>query len=346
MSGYLMRSKVIQANKTAGNQVSACAYIEQIDLLLRGGNKILVASHIDPDGDALGTQLAFAQYLASLGKEIYLVRYADIPDKYQFLPGVESIRHYDEFENNFSVDTALILECPDLARVGRISSALSDSVKIINLDHHLDNGNFGAVNWISSGSSSVGEMAFEYFEKVGYEVDYTCAQLLYTAILTDTGRFRFPSTSPKTMRVVASLLETGINPQEISDQIYFNMPARSLKLIGKVLNGIEYHDNNRICILGLTRAMYSMAGAVPADSDGIVDYTMYSRGTVAGALVKEIDGQRSKISFRSRGKVNVAEIAGRHGGGGHMNASGCSLDLPYEEARTMAVKLLKEALNG
>lgn len=335
---------MIEANKTASDLVSS--YVERIDLMLKESNSILVASHIDPDGDALGTQLAFARYLKTLGKKVFLVRYADIPDKYKFLPGVEEIRIYDEINDDFNVDTALILECPDLGRIGRINSDLSDAVKIINIDHHLDNDNFGTINWISSGSSSVGEMAFEYFEQVGFEIDHDCAQLLYTAILTDTGRFRFPSTSPKTMRVVASLLETGINPQEISDHVYFNMPARSLKLIGKVLNKIEFYANNTICILGLTREMYRLAGAALADSDGVVDYTMYSKGTVAGALVKEIDGETSKISFRSRGKVNVAEIAARYGGGGHFNASGCTLNLPYEQARQMAVKLLKEAIDG
>ncbi|MDH4157027.1 MAG: DHH family phosphoesterase, partial [candidate division Zixibacteria bacterium] len=199
-----MRSRTIRNNSEPS--ANDAALMAEIAAFLKAARRIMVASHVDPDGDALGTQLAFAAYARHLGKDVFLVRDGDIPEKYRFLPDIADIRHVSEFADDFRVDTALVLECPDIARVGLASRYLTDGVKIINIDHHYDNSSFGALNWLNTSASSVGEMAFEYFAAAGYEIDAGVAEQLYTAIMTDTGRFRFASTSPRTMRIVADLI--------------------------------------------------------------------------------------------------------------------------------------------
>jgi phosphoesterase RecJ-like protein len=320
---------------------------EQISVVLSGSRRILVASHIDPDGDAIGTQLAFAAYLQDLGKEVFLVRQGEIPHKYQFLSGVDRIPHFSEYENSPpDIDTALILECPNVERIGRASRLLKPGISIVNIDHHLDNSDFGAVNWIDTRASSVGEMAYEYFRAVDFSISKTIAEQLYTAIMTDTGRFRFSSTTPRTMEIAGELIEVGVEPQKITDLVYFDVQSSTIKLVGKVLNSIEFLFDGRICILTQTRRMLEEAGADSSEAEGLVDYTLHSSGVIGGALLKENDGKRTRVSFRSKDGINVAELAARYGGGGHFNASGCTIPMALEDAREEVIRLFAEALDG
>ena len=326
---------------------SVTQLIEQINSVLKASRRILVASHIDPDGDAIGTQLAFAAYLEKLGKEVFLVREGDIPHKYQFLSGVDRIPHYTDYESSPpDIDTALILECPNIERIGRASQLLKPGVSIVNIDHHFDNSLFGAVNWIDSKASSVGEMAYEYFQAVGSDISKATAEQLYTAILTDTGRFRFSSTSPRTMEIAGELIAAGAHPQRITDLVYFDVKSSTIKLVGKVLNSIEFLFDGRVCILTQTRQMLEEAGANASEAEGVVDYTLHSSGVIAGALLKENDGAHTRVYFRSKDGINVAQIAAQFGGGGHFNAAGCTIPMTIEDARKEVMRLFKEALDG
>lgn len=314
-----------------------------IESILNRANRVLVASHIDPDGDALGTQLAFGEYLRSLGKHVLLVRDSDIPAKYLFLPGIQTIRHTSTLPNDFAVDTAVILECPTKDRIGSASKYLLDLVSVINIDHHRDNSMFGEVNWVDIKPSSVGEMAFEYFTEVGAEISSDMAECLYTAIVTDTGRFRYNSTSPRTMQIAGQLIAAGADPHKITNEVYYNLSASSMILTGKVLNSIQYFCDGRVCVLSLTQEMLEQAGAVESESDGLVDFTLFTRGVRAGALVKELKDGRTKVSFRSQDGINVSALAYRYGGGGHFNAAGCTMPVPFKEARQQVVEMLCEA---
>jgi phosphoesterase RecJ-like protein len=336
-----MRSRVIQ--KSNSSQTALNAPIAEIRHLFESCQRILVASHVDPDGDAIGTQLAFASYLRQLGKEVFLVREDEVPAKYQFLPGTDAIPHISSYCPDFSVPTALILECPSIERIGQASRFLAPEARIVNIDHHRDNEVFGEVNWIDSQVSSVGEMVFEYFSRVDHEISPQTAEQLYTAILTDTGRFRYLSTSPRTMAIAGLLIKAGADPQKICDHVYYNLRPSSMKLIGKVLNGIEFYDEGSICLLTLTQQMLKECKAELSESDGLVDYTLFTEGVVVGALLKETNSGHTKVSFRSRDSIDVAAIALRFGGGGHHNASGCTLPFELFQAKKEVIKLLREA---
>ena len=302
--------------------------------LVESSQKFLVASHIDPDGDALGTQLAFAQYLESEGKDVFLVRDGAVPDKYAYLPGVDRIPlSTDEYIDSLEFDAVVILECPELKRIGKAAQVLKPDARIINIDHHLDNALFGSVNWINTLSSSVGEMVYEYFQEIGFSITSETAELLYTAIMTDTGRFRFKSTSPRTMQIAGELIAAGARPQEISDHVYFSMRPESMKLLGKVLNTISYDLSGRLCVLHMDRVMLDETGADVSDAEGIVDFTLYSRNVEAGIFLREQSDGTTKASLRSRDGINVAAIAKLYGGGGHFNAAGCTMKTTLDRAR-------------
>jgi phosphoesterase RecJ-like protein len=335
--------KLRVTNKNSEDIGRRVEVMDRIRELLDGGKKALVVSHVDPDGDALGTQLAVGAYLRSRGKDVYMVRDSEIPEKYRFLPGVQSVTLASQLPEDFTVDTVVILECPNISRIGSASRLLTDAETIINIDHHPDGVDLGHVNWVDSTASSVGELIYEFFEHVGYEIGPDVATQLYTAILTDTGRFRFASTTPRSMQIAALLIEAGANPRTICDSVYYNVRPSTMKLVGKVLNTIEFHENDTICILTLTNDMLKDTGADVSESDGLVDYTLYNSGVRAGALLKEIDRETTKVSLRSCDGINVAAIAAKFGGGGHYQAAGCMIPKPLELARKELLAHLTEA---
>lgn len=343
MNSFSMKSKVTQKSKVVSN--GTAPPIDAILELLKEGRRVLVASHVDPDGDAIGTQLAFVAYLKQLGKEVAQAIAGEVPGKYRFLSGAVDIPSVKTLEGAGRFDTAVILECPNLERTGQVARLLNDGIRIINIDHHRDNDLFGAVNWINTEASSVGEMTFELFERAGFEITREVAEQLYTAIMTDTGRFRYRSTSPRTLEIAGKLIGAGADPQRITDEVYYNLQPSTMKLIGKVLNSIEFHHQGRVCLLMLTKEMLRQSEAADCESDGLVDYTLFNSGVISGALLKEIDRDHTKVSLRSKDGINVAEIAGRFGGGGHFNASGCTVDMSIEDARKHMVKILSEAID-
>lgn len=337
------------SNMTQNNRLSFTSSVppsSEIMDVIKNAKRILVASHIDPDGDALGTQLAMAEYLKDIGKDVILMRDSEIPSKYTFLNNVNQIPHSDSFDDTLIFDTVIILECPNLARIGMAYRYIKEDMKIINIDHHQDNNIFGQLNWINETASSVGEMVYEFFKSISYEIKPAVAELLYVAILTDTGRFRYRSTSPRTLELAGELVAAGADPQLICDNVYYNMNPSSMILIGKVLNGIKFFHENQICLLELSNKMLEDSKADRSESDGLVDYTLFNSGVIAGALIKEIDKNNYKISLRSKNGINVAAIAAEYGGGGHFNAAGCSINLTLDEAREEIVKKLSKAING
>lgn len=321
------------------------ATIDRIQQLVGQARRVLVVSHVDPDGDAIGSQLAMGAYLKALGKDVTLVRDSEIPDKYRFLPGANTIVPATTLADTFRVDTTVILECPSAERVGSAMRFVTDDVQVINIDHHPDAQDLGSVNWVETAASSVGEMLYEYFTAVEAAITPDMATQLYTAILTDTGRFRYPSTSPRTMAIAGELIAAGADPQSICDRVYYSMKPSTLRLHGLVLKGITFEENDRICFLTMTRQMLTESGAEESESDGIVDYALYGESVMAGAFFKEIAPQVTKVSMRSRGRVDVSAVAAQFGGGGHRNAAGCRVDGDLATARAEIRELLREAID-
>jgi phosphoesterase RecJ-like protein len=320
------------------------APIAEIRQRLLAGRRVLVATHIDPDGDAIGTQLAFGNYLRDAGQETILLRDSEIPRKYGFLAGISDIRTVADYDGEKTFDVALILECPSRKRLGRVAELIDSDSVIINIDHHLNGDLFGVVNWVDEKASSVGEMAWRYFRQVGYPLSPVVAEQLFTAVLTDTGRFRYDSTTPEAMACAGDLIAAGANPQKICDEVYFNIDPTAMKLTGKVLSTIEFCDQGRICLLTMTKKMVEETQANHSDSEGLVDYTLFNRGVTAGALLREINETRTRVSLRSARPIDVARVAVAAGGGGHAQAAGCTLALGLEKSRERVIEMLREAV--
>jgi len=317
-----------------------------IDLVsdrLSKASRILIVSHVDPDGDAIGTQLAFGRYLRDMGKVVFMVRDSEIPAKYMFLPKVDTIVSAKSLTEDPAIDTALVLECPTLSRAGSATRFFKDNTTIVSIDHHKDSTDFGQVNWIDATASSVGEMAYEYFVHEGYDIPATIATQLYTAILTDTGRFRYSCTSPRTMTIAGDLIARGADPRTICDYVYYDLPPSTMLLTGKVLSSLEYYNDGTVCLLTLTNDMLAEASADPSESDGLVDFTLFTKGVTTGILLKEVDSSHTRVSLRSSDEIDVARIAASFGGGGHKNAAGCELPLPLGAAKQRIIEILQEA---
>lgn len=320
------------------------ALFEEMRTRCEAARRAVVITHIDPDGDAIGTQLAFGEYLKTLGKQCVLVRDSEIPGKYAFLPGIDHIVPVASLNGDLGFDLVVVLECPSHLRMGSAARLVTDQSVVINIDHHPDSTVAGDVDWIDTRASSVGEMAYEYFSAIRFPVTPQVATQLYTAILTDTGRFRFESTTPRALAVAGELVALGADPRTICDKIYFDLDPATMKLTGRVLNGISYCAGGRVCVLTLTRAMMKEVGAVEGSVEGLVDYTLLTKGVVIGVLIKEVSDHLTKLSLRSRGSVNVAEIASKLGGGGHPNAAGGRFEAGLEEARKKIISILEAAL--
>lgn len=339
-----MKSGLLPENKNTLYPDSVNVLMAQIRSAIEASKIVMVISHLDPDGDALGTQLAVSSHLARLGKQVFSVRESEIPMKYRFLTDMYAIQTFDSIDPAIKPDTVIVLECPGKDRIGRAMHFLETAVSVINIDHHAANDMYGTVNWLDATASSVGEMLTEYFDFVGYDLSSVEATQLYTAILTDTGRFRYSSTSTRTMKAAALLISRGAKPQDITDAIYFSQPVSSLRLMGRVLNSIEFHHGNRICMIQMTRHMLAESGAIGSEGEGLVDFVLQGRDAVTGALLKEVDGSTTKVSLRSRSGLDVASLALQFGGGGHVNAAGCTLQLPLIQAREIVLNVLTKAV--
>jgi len=323
--------------------MSVAGLAQEIQTILDKSRRILVVSHVDPDGDAIGTQLAFGHYLRDLGKEVLMVRDSVISSKYLFLPEVDSIFEIESLGNQSAFDVAVVLECPTRDRMGAVAQLISPNTRVINIDHHPANILEAEVRWVDTALSSVGEMTFEFFQSVGYTVGPEVATQLYTAILTDTGRFRYSCTGPRTLEIAGELVRAGADAREICDHIYFEMTPELVQLTGELLHGLEYRNDGRVCFMTLTRDLLARIGVDPSDTEGLVDYTLYPRGVEVGALLRDIEPQLTKISLRSRPGIDIAAVAARLGGGGHVNAAGCDIELSIEAAKDKIIQLLQEA---
>lgn len=305
---------------------------ELVDALLSGQN-FLVTSHQNPDGDAIGSGLATARILRSLGKKVSLWYRDSFPSVYQALPGIEDVHIGDEPPAGFpeAFDYTIALECPSLERSG-LEEQLAGR-DILNIDHHLGNDEYGVVNWIDTEAPSLGELLFHLTQAMELEIDEDTATCLYLTLVTDTGGFRFSNATARAFAAAAALVRRGARPERVSQWLYESQPISSLRLLAEMLPSIELHGNGRVATALLTREMFERAGAERGDSEGLIDYPRSIGGVECVALLREIGDNEYKVSLRSRGEVDVEAIASRHGGGGHRNAAGCTFGGPLEAVR-------------
>ncbi|HTQ79947.1 MAG TPA: bifunctional oligoribonuclease/PAP phosphatase NrnA [Thermoanaerobaculia bacterium] len=316
------------------------------DLLrkIRQGNRFLLVSHINPDGDAIGSELGLARILRRLGKGAVVWNHDRTPSLYEPLPGSDRIHVGEDPPAGFpeKFDAVIVLECPSPDRTG-LESFLP-ALPILNIDHHLGNQHYGVVNWVDSAAPAVGEMVYRLAQALKVSLEPEVASALYLTLVTDTGGFRFSNATPAAFEAAATLVREGAQPEQVSQWLYESQPLASIKLLGEMLPTLELHAGGRIATVRLTQEMFARAGASPGDSEGLIDHPRAIAGVEAVALIREREDGSQKVSLRSRGEVDVEKIARHHGGGGHRNAAGFALEGEGEAIRKQVAEELAAAL--
>jgi phosphoesterase RecJ-like protein len=316
------------------------------DLLkkIRQGNRFLLTSHVNPDGDAVGSELGLARLLRRMGKGAVVWNRDATPTIYHPLPGSERIHNGEEPPAGFPdmFDAIVVLECPSPDRTG-IEQHLS-ARPVINIDHHLGNQLYGAVNWVDSAAPAVGEMVYRMAQALKLSLDPETASCLYLTLVTDTGGFRFSNATPAAFEAAASLVRDGAHPEQVSQWLYESQPLAVIRLAGEMIQTLQIHEGGRIATTRLTPEMFERVGAASGDSEGLIDYPRSIAGVDAVALIRQREDGSHKVSLRSRGEVDVEKIARHHGGGGHRNAAGFVLEGEGEEVRQRVAGALGAAL--
>jgi phosphoesterase RecJ-like protein len=311
--------------------------LDDVIALVRENERFFVTTHLGPDGDALGSQIALARFLQKMGKSAAMVNSDESSPNLDWMPGVEDVEVFDgsmhQREALAEADVVFVLDTNDEDRLGNIGSMVRDSTATtVLIDHHLEPEGWFDVEFIRDTAAATGELVYEMVEAVDLDlIDEEIGTALYTAIMTDTGSFRYSSVTPRLHRIVADILERGqIEPAPIHETIYDRESMPALRLLGRMLNRIRLHYNGQLAYSVVTQRMVEDTGASWDDKKGFVNYVLSIEGVKAALLFSEVD-DGSKIRFRSEADVRVDEWARSFGGGGHHNAAGAYVKRPTFE---------------
>ena len=286
---------------------------------IRRRRRFVIASHVRPDGDAIGSQLAMAYALRGLGKEARIVNRDPPPLPLLSFPGVADIEIAERIDD--TGDAVIVMESGDLSRTG---VAGLDAGFVINIDHHVGNTMYGAVNWFDVSAAACGEMVFDLVRELRVPLTYEIAVHVYVAILTDTGSFHHSNISPRTFDTCRQCVEAGVNPQAVARAVFDSNSLGRLKLFGAVLSGMQLDAAGQVATLTVDEQLLADCGATYEDTDGLINLPLTVKGVQAVIFFKKIGPDDWRISLRSKGNIDVNAVAKQFGGGGHKNASGCS----------------------
>lgn len=297
-------------------ETSTCA---QVAAEIRKRQRFVIASHVRPDGDAVGSQLAMAYALRQLGKDVRVVSRDPAPPPLLPFPGVAAIEITDRVDD--PGEAVLVMESGDLTRTGVMGL---ERGFVINIDHHVGNTMYGAVNWFDLSAAACGEMVFDLVRELGVPLTHEIAVHVYVAILTDTGSFHYANVSPRTFEICRQCAEAGVDPTAVARSVFDTNSLGRLKLFGAVLSRMELDESGRLAMLVLDRRLAADCGGTYEDTEGLGNQPLTVNDIQASVFFKENGPDDWRVSMRSKGYVDVNAVAKQFGGGGHKNASGCS----------------------
>ncbi len=309
--------------------------LNQIDRLLQGSQRFLVSSHERLDGDGVGSELAVYHLLTDMGKAPLVVNDGPFPELYRFLSGAAKVIDLSQSpapEQDF--DCAIILDCPTLERTARVQGLLGGGIPSINIDHHPGNVHFATANLVDEDASCTGELIYRLIEAQNYPLTPDMAEALYTAVLTDTGRFAYENTTPDSLTMAAALMEAGANAARISERIYYSYSPSRMKLLAEVLDTLKLEGGGRIACVDITEAILARVGVQVQDTQEFAELPRRVAGVRVGVLFREMaGGEQVKVSLRSDKGFDVRAVARLFGGGGHREAAGCVIAGSLEQVR-------------
>lgn len=319
---------------------------EKLWLLLEKAHSVSIATHLNPDGDGIGSMLAMGELLGTMGKSVTLLCNDKPPTNLLFLPNVQQIIHGEEAEKcKTEFDLGIILDLNNTTRLGKARHAIEKSKKIVVIDHHekIDNDIEGLLI-IYPEYSATALIIYEIFLNMNVTITPSMAQNLLTGIATDTGNFRFGNTSPQVMRASADLLEKGGDIVTINLEVWGKKPLPALKLLGIALSNLKSVKNGKLVYSTIKFEDYQEAGADDELTEGIVNEIGKTDGVEVFMLLREPKKNKIRASVRSKGTVDVAEICNKFGGGGHKQAAGCTFDSSLQDAEKQLISELEKAL--
>jgi bifunctional oligoribonuclease and PAP phosphatase NrnA len=308
--------------------------LQAVAAALREHDRFLVVTHENPDGDALGSLLATTLALRQLGKDalMFLSGDAPLPREYAFMR-LDGLRR--ELPDDMEERVLVAVDCAKVDRIGPDRAPVERAKLVVNIDHHHDNSRFGDINLIAPEASSTGELLRDVFRELGVELTAEIAEPLYIALVTDTGRFQYSSTTPKSYRLAAELIEAGADFHAVFRQVYESLELAKLKLLARALDRTRVLEGGRMIVSYLLRTDFAEVGAVEAYSEGIIDFLRAVEGAELAVLIREPPrdtGPARRVSLRaSIDELDVSAIARAFGGGGHRQAAGFSSEASIDE---------------
>jgi len=315
--------------------------IQQIVDAVRTRRRFVLSSHSRPDGDAIGSQLAMAYALRTMGKEAEIINVDPAPAPLMAFPGVADIQLASSVDGDF--DAAIIMECGDLKRTG-VSGF--ERFFVINIDHHPGNEAYGQINWFDASAAACSEMVYDVVRALGVPLTREIATHIYLAILTDTGSFHYSSISPRTFEICRECMAAGVDPVLVARNVYDSNNMGRLKLFGAVLGAMQIDQSGRIAIVYVDHEMARAAGGTYEDTEGLINLPLTVKEIEAVVFFKQEKGDEYRVSLRSKGDTDIGVIAKEYGGGGHKNAAGCTITGPIEELQKTFVEKLECAIDG
>lgn len=317
--------------------------IDRIIEELKANNSFLIVSHINPDGDAIGSELALALGLKALGKKVTIFNHDRVPDIVEFLPGSTEFVH--EIPADAQFDAAVVVDCGTPKQLGEKFNAFKGYKKLLNIDHHVTNLNFADVVYMDPDACATGVIIYRILKKMGIEITKEMALCIYTTIIVDSGSFHYGNSNPEAFRVAGEMVNLGVEPWVVAQNLYESQPEGRIRLHTMALNTLSTYYNGKIGFIMVSRDMYKATGTTAEDTDGIVNYARSLKGVDVAIFVREVSPERYKASLRSKGRVDVTKVAGIFDGGGHVNAAGCVLNGSLVDVKKKLIEATEEVLS-
>lgn len=306
---------------------------------IKESERIYIVSHVQPDGDNIGSILALWMAIKKIKDKVFILKTDDIPSDFLFLPNVNEIK---EFNDEGKIDMFIALDTSDENRLGKNKELLNKAKTIINIDHHISNTNFGHINIVDSNAAATGELVYNLIKKMNIPMDKDIASCIYTAISSDTGSFMYDNTSAETHRIIAELIDIGIDKSNININLYQNKSLERTMLFIKSLETLRLYFNNNVALIKVTQDMLNKANAKMEDTEGIVSFIREIAPVEVGIILKEFKENEIKVSMRSKRFIDVSAICASFNGGGHIRAAGCTINSPMDIAEKLILDELKK----
>ncbi len=316
--------------------------LEAINKFIKGADNFLITAHMNADGDAYASMLAMAYCLEYLGKTYHIVIHDEtIEEKYGFMWGFERIRSFSDFDNA-KIEAAVVLDVPSRNRIGNPAKLLPPPENCVKIDHHPYEEDFSRYNLVKTEASSTSQLVYEWIEYAGIPLSDDLANLLFAGIMYDTGRFSFSNTSQRDFQIAARLLAFRVKPSEVANRLFFDNSFQSMKTIGYGLANMESFLDGRLAIIFLP--LHIMQQNHHTEIEELANYSVAIKDVEVGLFIREIKPGFFKVSFRSKGRVNVNQIARAFDGGGHMHAAGCRYEGQFEELKKQLIREVEKHL--